>query len=183
MKRARNRTSARAPRCCDAHDPHAAPAPRTSRTAAEPAPRRTMQRTAIVRAVEVAARPLSHAEILELARAEVPSLGTATVYRTIAQLLERGELVAVQLPGQINRYESRSAAQVHHHHFHCDRCTRVFDIAGGGTSAGGSGAGGCASGVDALAPEGFAVDRHDIVLYGICRECATPPRRSRVARG
>lgn len=194
MKRATSRTAGKDRHCCGApagHMPRAAsrsttpatnrpPAARSTPASAESAPRRTMQRAAIARAVEIAARPLSHAEILELARIEVPSLGAATVYRTIAQLLDSGELVAVQLPGQVNRYESRHAAQVHHHHFHCDRCTRVFDIAVESTSGSPSGARRCTGGVEALAPEGFAVDRHDIVLYGLCRECVGP-RRSRVA--
>lgn len=121
--------------------------------------RSTIQRDAILAALGSAGRPLSPAEILELARRRVPSLGQATVYRAIAALVEAGDLAAVNLPGQPPRYETREAASTHHHHFHCDHCGRVFDVAG------------CPGGLDRLAPKGFAVRRHEVVLYGVCGGC------------
>ena len=122
--------------------------------------RRTRQRDAIAQAMADAARPLSPAEILAAARRRVRSLGQATVYRTVAQLVESGEVVAVDLPGQAPRYELAGAAARHHHHFHCDSCDRVFDIHG------------CAAGIESLAPRRFVVARHEVVLYGRCPECA-----------
>lgn len=132
---------------------------RGARTLADAPARRTRQRDAIALVLAEAARPMSPAEILAAARRRVHSLGQATVYRSIAQLVELGEAVAVVLPGQPPRYELARAAAKHHHHFHCDSCDRVFDVHG------------CAPGLDALAPRGFSVARHDVVLYGTCADC------------
>lgn len=132
--------------------------------AAAPTRRSTPQNDSILRVLTEARRPLSPAEILSLAKRRVKSLGQATVYRAIARLLEGGEIVPVQLPGQPPRYETKRAAETHHHHFHCDSCGRVFDVPG------------CPAGLDRLAPEGFAVRRHEVVLYGECSGCGDRSR-------
>lgn len=124
--------------------------------------RQTPQQTAIEQTIRQAARPLSPAEILELSRRRQPSLSLATVYRTLKRLEDDGLAARVDIPGQPPRYESAAAAEKHHHHFACRACGRVFDIPG------------CAKGVEALAPEGFNVDAHEIVLYGTCKSCMTP---------
>ena len=82
----------------------------------------------------------------------------ATVYRTIKDLLGEGWLAQVDLPGQASRYEVAESA-AHHHHFHCRKCDRVYDLDG------------CAGGVDRLAPRRFRVERHDLVVYGLCAPC------------
>jgi Fur family ferric uptake transcriptional regulator len=120
--------------------------------------RTTRQRTAIQRVLEREGRPLSPAELLAAAQAEVPGLGIATVYRTIRALVDEGIAVAVELPGEPARYE-RAGAQ-HHHHFRCRSCDRVFEVPG------------CAAGITALVPPGFALERHELVLYGRCGGCA-----------
>lgn len=84
-------------------------------------------------------------------------MGAATVYRALAAMLEEGALTVVHLPGQAPRYER--AGKGHHHHFYCRGCGRAFEI------------GGCAEGVQALAPPGFRVEGHDLVLMGLCPEC------------
>jgi len=96
-------------------------------------------------------------EVLELARRTVPGMGAATVYRALAAMLEEGALTVVHLPGQAPRYER--AGKGHHHHFYCRQCGRAFEI------------GGCAEGVQALAPPGFRVEGHDLVLTGLCPGC------------
>lgn len=120
--------------------------------------RQTRQRAAIRRAIEGAGRPLAPAEVLDAARRDVPGLGIATVYRTVAALLAEGAVVPVELPGLPARYEP--AGQTHHHHFRCRACDRVYEVPG------------CARGIPALAPAGFEVDGHELVLYGRCGPCA-----------
>jgi Fur family ferric uptake transcriptional regulator len=122
--------------------------------------RRTRQRDAILTAFTSAARPLAPVEALEAAQRAVPTLGIATVYRSIRELLDDNLITVVELPGQPARYEARSAA--HRHHFHCDACGRVYPIEG------------CVPGIDGLAPRRFAVRSHAIVLFGECDECVTP---------
>jgi len=125
--------------------------------------RRTRQRAAIRSVLEAASRPLSIAEILELAQKQVRGLGIATVYRTVGALLEEGFLSAVEISGEAPRYEL--SGRGHHHHFRCRRCRRVFEVEG------------CLPQVQELAPAGFVVEKHEILLFGLCPDCA-PRRRS-----
>lgn len=119
--------------------------------------RNTRQRSAIRDAFERAGRPLSPQQVLEAAQAGVEGLGIATVYRNIKGLLEEGWLAAVDLPGNATVYERSGKA--HHHHFHCERCGRVFDLKG------------CLPNINRLAGRRFSVARHELVLYGTCAGC------------
>ena len=119
--------------------------------------RNTRQRQAIKQVIERADRPLSPQEIHEAAAREAEGLGIATVYRTIKSLVEAGELTAVDVPGEPPRYEP--AGKDHHHHFHCTRCGRVFEVED------------CPGKLQDLAPRGFRVEGHHLTLYGACAEC------------
>ncbi|HEU0120783.1 MAG TPA: transcriptional repressor, partial [Bryobacteraceae bacterium] len=88
---------------------------------------------------------------------EHSGLGIATVYRNIKMLLEEGWLTAVELPGEVTHYEL--AGKEHHHHFHCRACGKVFELNA------------CLPNVQKLAPQGFAVTGHELLLYGACRDC------------
>lgn len=123
--------------------------------------RNTKQRDAIRRVIQEAGRPLGSAEVLTLAALSVPGLGIATVYRTLNALLDDGSAVAVPIPGEPPRYESTNAAS-RHHHFHCGACGRVFDVPG------------CPQGLDKLAPPGFSISGHDLLLHGECSDCTRP---------
>jgi len=122
-------------------------------------PRTTRQRVAIRRVFERTGRPLRPRECLEFASEEVPDLGIATVYRNITTLVEAGWLRVVELPGSPDRYET--AGRRHHHHFHCRRCDGVFEVES------------CPGGFAALAPTGYKVEDHDLILYGVCRSCVS----------
>ena len=119
--------------------------------------RKTRQRTAIADVIKAAGRPLTPQEMLNGARDDLPSLGIATVYRTVNALLGEGLIRAVNIPGQAARYELADLA--HHHHFFCKACERVFDIEG------------CVLRSELKLPEGFKVEGHEITLVGICPSC------------
>jgi len=87
----------------------------------------------------------------------VPAIGLATVYRNIKQLMEAGEVQAVDLPGEATRYELSGRA--HHHHFRCMSCNREFNVPG------------CLGDMQRIVPEGFVVERHEMTMYGICSDC------------
>ncbi len=129
----------------------------------------TRQKQVLVGVFERAKRPLTPAEICASARRRVPALGIATVYRAIKQLVAEGQVRPVELPGVAPHYES--AARHHHHFFLCQQCERLFDLRG------------CLRGVKSLAPSGFQVREHEIVLYGECASCVGKPLKRLRASG
>ena len=120
-------------------------------------PYATRHKLALANVVGNAERPLTPAEICREARRELPKLGIATVYRALRQFVAEGQVRLVEIPGVPPHYES--AARQHHHFFFCNHCRHLFNLLG------------CARGVLGLAPKGFAVKRHEIVLYGDCAAC------------
>jgi Fur family ferric uptake transcriptional regulator len=131
--------------------------------------RNTRQRRTIRDVVERAGRPLSTDEILADAQAQIPSLGKATVYRSIRTLLDEGWLAPVDVPGRNALYER--AGKDHHHHFECTQCKRVYELDG------------CASEIRGELPAGFIASGHDVTIYGLCVHCArnVSPRACRGA--
>ncbi len=103
-------------------------------------------------------RLLTPDEVLEYGRQVVPSLGLATVYRNVRTLADEGWLSEVELPGGGLRYEL--AERPHHHHFVCRSCDQAFDIHW------------CSEEVEKLAPAGFEVDGHELILFGRCKVCS-----------
>ncbi len=119
--------------------------------------RDTRQRRAIRRVFMNVGRPLAPDEVLEHGQRIVPSLGLATVYRNVKALTDDGWLSEVELPGGGIRYEL--AERPHHHHFLCRSCDLAFDVHR------------CPDEIEELAPEGFEVDGHELILFGRCAEC------------
>lgn len=120
--------------------------------------RKTKQRAALAQIFERAESPLSVGELLEAASKRISGLGVATVYRAVGTMLEAGEIETVEIPGEPVRYER--ADKGHHHHFQCEQCARVFDLAG------------CLENVRKLAPPNFKVRGHAVTLFGLCAGCA-----------
>lgn len=88
-----------------------------------------------------------------------PSLGLATVYRTLNTLAEAGVLDAMQ-HGHGTCY--RWCAPGHHHHLTCVRCHRIVEVRD------------CAVGEWAErvgAERGFSGVRHVVELTGVCPAC------------
>jgi len=120
--------------------------------------RDTRQRRAIRQVLKHFARPLTPEEVLDNGQRIVPSLGLATVYRNLKILAREGWASEVQLPGGGLRYEL--ADRPHHHHFLCRSCDQAFDVHR------------CPDEIEELAPEGFEVDSHELILFGRCAACA-----------
>ena len=121
-------------------------------------PRNTRQKDSIRAAFTRADRPLSHDEALALAQQHVTGLSIATVYRNIHSLVEEGWLTAVEVPGDTTRYEV--SGKDHHHHFQCNRCGKLFELAG------------CGIQVTPQLPAGFSTTGHEFFVYGLCDLCA-----------
>jgi Fur family transcriptional regulator, ferric uptake regulator len=119
--------------------------------------RNTQQRREIREVFERNDRPLGADEVLQLAQKNISGLGMATVYRTIKGLTDDGWLLPVEIPGQPPRYEIRGKA--HHHHFHCLKCQRLFELEG------------CLEQLGKLIPSDFRVVEHMVLIYGYCARC------------
>ena len=108
------------------------------------------------RVIREANGPLSATEAWDRLRPD--GIGIATVYRALKQGVESGDLLEVELPGGPSRFEPKE--RVHHHHFLCTGCDRAYDIDG------------CVPGIGALLPANFSMTCHEILLFGICANCA-----------
>lgn len=111
---------------------------------------------------------LSADEVFERARGELPELSRATVYNALGDLVAAGLLGLVDGPGP-QRYD---ANVVPHHHFRCRRCRRLFDVEPAGIEG------------LRLDERGFAVERAEVLLEGLCPSCSpgagrSTPRRPR----
>ncbi len=88
--------------------------------------RQTRQRGAIREALDAAGRPLTPQEIHEAAKAHYPQIGLRTVYRQVKELVDSGELVGIDYPGQPLRYEP--VTRRHQAHFICRLCDKLFSF-------------------------------------------------------
>lgn len=121
--------------------------------------RNTRQRETILEVLQTAEGPLGIPEILTRAKDHLPSVGLATVYRTVNRLRAEQAILEVDLPGEETHYEIKR--NQHHHHFRCQTCHKVFELdfcpvqLPSGT----------------LLPNGYRVLEHHLTLYGICKTC------------
>jgi Fur family ferric uptake transcriptional regulator len=104
---------------------------------------------------------LSIDELFRIAKKKNPSLGYATVYRTIRLLCECGLCREVRFEDGTTKYE-HLYGQEHHDHLICIKCGRFVEV---------------------IEPEierlqeklfkryGFYPQRHKMELYGVCKKC------------
>jgi Fur family transcriptional regulator, ferric uptake regulator len=97
---------------------------------------------------------------LEIDR-RLPSVGRASVYRTLEQL-EQLELVhRVDVGGEVVAFE-RNDPGGHHHHMVCIRCGRLVPFSDPALERAIEGIGERAD---------FAITAHDVLLRGVCPRC------------
>jgi Fur family ferric uptake transcriptional regulator len=100
---------------------------------------------------------LSADEVRESVTDELPELARATVYNTLNEFVRAGLLRRIEGFGSA-RYDDNAVEE--HHHFHCDGCGRLFDVAPVGTAA------------VRLSEGGFEIERTEILFRGRCADCA-----------
>jgi Fe2+ or Zn2+ uptake regulation protein len=99
-------------------------------------------------------------------RAELGSVSTQAVYDVLAACVAAGLVRRIQPGGHPARYERRVGDN--HHHVVCRRCGATADVD-------------CVLGAaPCLTPDqacGYVVDEAEIVFWGLCPNCQTPPDR------
>ncbi len=120
--------------------------------------RHTAQKQLVLDIFRSTKRPLMAREVYNLARQERSRIGIATIYRAIRRMVNDKLLRPVTIPGETVYYEMSDAD--HHHYFHCCACQKVYVVPG------------CPGSMQALTPQGFKLERHDLVLHGRCENCA-----------
>jgi len=118
--------------------------------------RRTPSRRAVLEAV---ASWRGHFSAEEVCRA-LPSVGRATVYRTLASLQQTGVLCRVFVEDGGLRYQLGESR--HHHHLVCQACGAVQNISGCGVD----------DFVSTVAARfGYQPQGHRLEIYGQCPSC------------
>lgn len=134
--------------------------------------RRGGARAAVVEVLAGESCCLSAQEIHDRLRAQGRKAGIASVYRVLELLASLHLVQKVDVGGGVARFERHVSGGDHHHHIVCDRCGKVAlfedarlesDIA---RIAGGF---------------GYRIEGHDVVLRGVCADCAAPARRAGAA--
>jgi len=87
----------------------------------------TLQREAIVRRIQRIDKHFSAEELFEVLRGENKSTSKATVYRTLALLVEANLLDALDFERGHLLYE-RAKSEAHHDHLICIACKRIFEF-------------------------------------------------------
>lgn len=92
--------------------------------------------------------------------AAAPTVGRATVFRTMRLLQDLGVVCQVVLDDGVSAY--RLASGGHHHHIVCTDCGAVSDFASGDVE----------ELLDGIASRtGFQIDAHRLEVYGRCAAC------------
>jgi Fur family ferric uptake transcriptional regulator len=123
----------------------------------------TRQRLIVADVLARAGRQLTAGELYERVRSAEPSLGRATVFRTVDRLVEAGVARRLELEGHVYAYIA--CQPEHHHHLSCTSCGRVEEIP--------------ESWVQPIADRAsrrldFEIDDGRIDFYGRCAACRAP---------
>ena len=92
------------------------------------------------------------------ARTRMPTMSLKTVYQTLNDLTDMGEIQQLDLGTGSSRFDPNVDV---HHHLVCNRCGKVRDLYADYSSVE----------VPAAARQGFAVGSAEVVFRGYCAEC------------
>ncbi len=131
----------------------------------------TAQRQCIFRVLQGDVTHPTADKVYEAARAEMETISLKTVYQTLHELADLGEIAALDLGTGTTRFDPN--VEDVHHHLVCRRCGKVRDLHADYSRLA----------VPAGADEGFEVGEAEVVFRGLCSQCRRKPltRRRREA--
>lgn len=124
----------------------------------------TSQRQAVIEVVSKnKGKHLSSNDIFELVKQDYPSIGLATIYRTLPLLEKMKLLNKICLDDGCVRYESYTPKEQEHHHLICMTCGAVYEVEEDllGTRE-----------KQILKEKHFNITTYMVKLYGYCEKCA-----------
>ena len=121
--------------------------------------RNTVQRQIIQDALRTLANHPTADEVYDAVHEEHPSVGRATVSRTLGRLADEGEIGRVRINNGADRFDHQSFA---HYHVRCTSCGRVDDVMIP-----------LLDNVDKAAEKasGYKITSHSLQFDGICPAC------------
>jgi Fur family ferric uptake transcriptional regulator len=121
-------------------------------------------RAAVLDAMAEQACCLSAQELYQRVRADRRSVGIASVYRVLDELVELRLVQRIDVGDGIARYEPAQPDGDHHHHVVCGDCGKVEPFADSMLE----------SAIESASKRlRFSVDAHEVVLRGECGDCRT----------
>jgi Fur family ferric uptake transcriptional regulator len=121
----------------------------------------TRQREIILDAFLSSGRHISIEDLYLKLRAKHPSIGYATVYRTLKLFAESGIAREIHFGDGQTRYEPARQGE-HHDHLVCTRCGTIEEFENEAIE----------KLQDEVASErGFLIEKHKLELYGLCPNC------------
>lgn len=118
-------------------------------------------RAHVMRVIDQMSKPFSAGELLEAVEQQAPSVGRATVFRTLQLLCELALVERVRLEDGQDVYVTGHSSH-HHHHLICTGCDEIHEMA--------------ECDIDEFvakvaARHGFVAENHIFDIYGLCPEC------------
>lgn len=115
----------------------------------------TEQKQIILEAFKKGYHPTAD-ELLEKIRKTHPDFSRATLYRNLANFVEKGEIEKVCIKNSVDRYELASGA---HYHLVCERCGKIENI--------------CLPNPLKTPSKlmNYDVRYHELTFYGLCPKC------------
>jgi Fe2+ or Zn2+ uptake regulation protein len=128
--------------------------------------RLTAQRRVVAEVLEGEHVHLTADEVYERAVARLPEISRATVYNTLKELADLGEILEVTIDARARRFDPN--AKDPHQHLVCERCGVIRDVhleARPGPK------------IPAGERHGFVLTGIDVVFRGVCPACAAKQDR------
>lgn len=118
-------------------------------------------RTQVMGVIDDLGKPFSASELLDAVEQSVPSVGRATVFRTLQLLCDLALVERVRLEDGQDVYVT-GHSHTHHHHLICKRCDDIQEMSECGID----------EFVNKVADRhGFVPEDHTFDIYGVCPNC------------
>lgn len=95
-------------------------------------------------------------EVLDRATTTLPEISRATVYNTLNELVDAGELLAVNVGDRVTRYDPN--VHTRHDHLVCSSCGAIFDVPAVPVQI-------------PAAAAGFTIASAEVIYRGRCADC------------